>query len=173
MRSRFRRVSLMVCLAGLSPALGGCPGTLKDPAEFENLGDGSAPAEDGPVAGDDGGTSPADGGCGAEVPSTIFTPICATSACHGASIHQSGLDLAAPVNVANLLDQPTFEDSDGGFLLIDPVNPLQSALYTKLTATPPFGLQMPYGMAPLSADQIQCVEDWIVLQVNAADGGGS
>jgi hypothetical protein len=107
------------------------------------------------------------------VPSTIFTPICATSVCHGASIRQSGLDLASPIQLADLVNRPTVEDPDGGFLLIDPVHPLDSALYTKLTATPPFGLQMPYGMPPLSAEQIQCVEDWIVAQVSATDGGGS
>lgn len=172
MRSSVRWSSLIASLMGLAPGLWGCPGTLKDPAEFEDLPEGSAPVEDS-AAGIDAETAPPlDGGCGPQVPSTIFTPVCATSACHGASIRQSGLDLASPINLADLIDKPTVEDADGGLLLINSAHPLESAIYTKVTANPPFGLQMPYGMTPLSAAQIQCVQDWVVAQVGATDAGG-
>jgi hypothetical protein len=170
MRLHFDRAPRLVFLVALAPGLGGCPGTLNDPAEFEDasgshLVDASPPAEEGT-----GLPPPGDGGC-PTAPSAIFTPMCATSECHSATFRQSGLDLASPIDLAALVNQPTVE-ADGGFLLINAANPLESALYTKLGTNPPFPVQMPYGMTPLSAEQIQCVGEWITAQVRTMDAGG-
>jgi hypothetical protein len=105
------------------------------------------------------------------VPSTILTPVCPTSLRHSARIHQNGLDLASPINLADLIDKPTVEEAKGGFLLIDSAHPPESAIYTKVTPIPPFGDRMPDGNAPLSTAQIPCVRDWIVAQVSTPDAG--
>ena len=51
---------------------------------------------------------------------------------------------------------------------IDPSSPSTSILYTKLTATPPFGARMPFGEAPLPDATVACVLQWITLQVTDA-----
>jgi hypothetical protein len=57
----------------------------------------------------------------------------------------------------------------GPGLLVDPSNPTMSVVYTKLTATPPFGARMPFGQTPLDDATIACVLQWITVQVT--DGG--
>jgi hypothetical protein len=42
-------------------------------------------------------------------------------------------------------------------------------MYTKLTASPPFGARMPFGETPLDDATIACVLQWITQQVT--DGG--
>jgi hypothetical protein len=53
------------------------------------------------------------------------------------------------------------EAAGGPGVLIDPTTPAASVLYTKLTATPPFGARMPLVGAPLGDGDIACVLSWI------------
>jgi hypothetical protein len=55
--------------------------------------------------------------------------------------------------------------------LISSTAPESSAVLTKLSATPPFGSQMPFGETPLSAQQIGCVAAWIDSVI--ADAGAA
>ena len=51
--------------------------------------------------------------------------------------------------------------TEGPGLLVDPSAPSASVLYRKLTASPPFGAQMPLGQKPLPGAMAACVLDWI------------
>src|SRR5690606_9904036 len=56
-------------------------------------------------------------------------------------------------------------------LIIDPVNPQQSLILAKVRGEFSCGDPMPM-VAPLSAEEIQCLEQW-TLDVVAAQGSGS
>jgi hypothetical protein len=133
-------------VVALVAACVGCPGSLEDPGRF----------------------SSASGTCG-DVPTTVFQNTCsATVGCHSSTDKQLGLDLQSP-NVAARLTGVTAMGGPG--LLIDPSNPADSVLYTKLTATPPFGARMPFARPPLDDATIACVLQWITTQVS--DGGAA
>jgi hypothetical protein len=132
--------------------LAGCPGTLDDPASFyAGLGiDGGGGGGGGGAGGDAGG------GCPSPPPS--FGTTCSVSGCHAATMPAGGLDLASPNIVMRLSGK---QATGGPGLLIDPTTPAASVLYTKLTATPPFGARMPLVGAPLSDADIAGVLSWI------------
>jgi hypothetical protein len=145
LRKSLSRSSRALCAVAIGVAvaamLAGCPGTLEDPARFET----------------DGSTCP-------DIP-TFFTETCALAGCHSAQSMIAGLDLASPNVFQRLLGKhPTGGGGTG--LLIDPSNPADSVLYTKLTDTPPFPTRMPASGGPLSGDEIACVLTWI--ETNAA-----
>lgn len=142
MRSTLRLAC--VCSAAL---LAACAGALEDPARFDYL-------DAGP--GSDAGFARGDGGCD-PVPA-IFVPTCATASCHSARAQQGKLDLESPGLPHRLVGA---QAAGGPGLLIDPKNPDQSVLLTKLGDTPPFKFQMPLGRAPLGADDVACVQDWV------------
>jgi hypothetical protein len=121
----------------------GCPASLEDPGRFS-----------------DAGACP-------DVTSDVFNKVCSTSGCHSAVDKMVGLDLQSPGVASRLLG---VRATGGTGLLIDPSNPAMSVLYTKLTATPPFGVRMPFGEAPLDDATVACVLQWITDQV--ADAGG-
>jgi hypothetical protein len=131
----------------------GCPGTLDDPSRF--LPDGGA-----------GGACP-------DVPSSIFLPKCALAGCHSSTDKIQGLDLQSPGVAGRLVGVC----ARGGGLLVDPVNPSSSVVYTKLTLAPPFGSRMPLGRAPLDSPTMACVLTWIAEQKGSGgacgDDGGA
>jgi hypothetical protein len=131
--SRSSRVVLSLAVAAV---LAGCPGTLDDPARFET--DGSACPD----------------------MSMFFSQTCALAGCHSAQSMTGGLDLASP-NVFQRLSGKKAMGGGGTGLLIDPSNPSDSVLYTKVTATPPYPNRMPASGGPLSDDEIACVLTWI------------
>jgi hypothetical protein len=137
-------------LALLSFLLGGvaCPGTLSDPAAFEG------------AAADAGAT--ADAGSTAACPDipTLLAQSCGIAGCHDATTKAEALDLASPDVAARLVGVLAVE---GNGLLIDPASPGASVVYTKLTATPPFGGRMPTG-TPLDDATIQCVLSWVTSE---------
>jgi hypothetical protein len=147
----------VVPLVGLACA--GCPGNLENPERFTDAAaDAVTPADD---AGDGGGCP--------DVPSDIFGKVCATAGCHNATDKSQGLDLQSP-NVGTRLAGAC---ARGGGYLIDPTNPRASVMYTKLTATPPFGGRMPTGQA-LDDTQLACVLAFISAQkgtLQNCDGG--
>ncbi len=162
---RSRPSHLRISLLGAMLACTGCPGTLQDPARFET----DAGFESGGEQQTDGGP---DGGC-PDVPNGIFQTSCATAICHSATVKQQGLDLASP-NVASRLVGVCATEGPG--MLIDPANPSQSVIYTKITAMPPFGARMPFGQTALGDATIACVLAWVSAQTGpegscAGDGG--
>jgi hypothetical protein len=135
-----RLFSAAIALALL---VAGCPGTLEDPARF-----------DGEFGGADGGGGAS--GC-PDIP-MLFATTCALASCHAASNPANGLDLASP----NVYERLSGKAATGGpGLLVDPANPSDSVLYTKLTPTPPFGSRMPFGGTPLDDATVACVLRWI------------
>jgi hypothetical protein len=139
-------------IVALVVACVGCPANLEDPGRFSL--DGAAPAD---------GTT----GCG-DIPQTLFIPTCATSLCHSTSTKQQGLDLQSPDLASRLVSVPSTE---GAGLLIDPSMPSASVLYTKLTATPPFGVRMPFNLPALDDATVACVLQWVNEQVPDAGAG--
>ncbi len=141
LRARPRAAWVQRASCALLPAvllsLAACPGTLDDIARFRDAG-GDAPV------------------C-ADVETGLFAHTCATAGCHAAVEPTVGLDLASPGVRARLTGHPA---SGGSALLIDPAHPEMSALYTKLTANPPFGSRMPLSGA-LDDATIACVLAWI------------
>ncbi len=100
---------------------------------------------------------------------------CTGVGCHSSQDKEQGLDLQSPNLAARLVGTAA---SEGPGLLIDPSTPANSVLYTKLTATPPFGVRMPEGATPLDSATIACVLAWITSSASAeagtpgeADGG--
>ncbi len=152
-----RWVVLSACLA-LAAATAGCPTSLDDPGRFE--GNGSAPGTDIPGDGQDGGGTPSALGEGAACPDIpqFFAATCTASSCHNASDEAQGLDLQSPDVTSRLVSVMATE---GPGLLVDPSAPSASILYLKLTASPPFGAQMPLGKKPLPEAMTACVLDWI------------
>ena len=180
-RIALRRRGLIV-LAGLFIALAaGCAGPLDDPGRFLYLLDGGADdggdpdggSDAGPPdagdAGSDGGAPDAghDGGAGSDGGSpdagcdpvkTFFIPTCATGLCHGNVIQQASLDLESAGMPQRLINQPGF---GGPGVIIDPVDPDKSLLFTKVGPAPPFNFQMPLGLDPLSPAEVACLRAWI------------
>jgi hypothetical protein len=135
-----------------------CAGTLDDPVRFETqaLGDGGLM--------DGGGACP-------DIPNDLFVQTCSTAGCHGTVDKIQGLDLQSPNVAARLVNVR----ATGGGLLIDPVNPSQSVVYTKLTPTAPFGARMPAGKPALDDATVACVLLWVSENNGSApsdDGGG-
>jgi hypothetical protein len=184
MRLRSRRVPILVCLAGLSPSLWGCPGTLADPEEFVDAGGASLGSEAGSDAGSETG-SDAEGGptaCApasiASVPAVIFQQTCGMTGCHMPPAPPEGLDFASSGVAARLINVASMEVPTTD--LISSADPQSSYILIKLTeAMPPVGSQMPLGLPPLSAAQVACVAAWIdsvvadAGSVGALDGGAS
>jgi hypothetical protein len=170
-------VVLAACLA-LAAATAGCPPTsLEDPGRFD-VGGGSASGGDMGGSDLDGGGAAVtlgEGGVCPDVPQ-FFAATCTASSCHNASDEAQGLDLQSPDVASRLVSVMATE---GSGLLIDPSAPNASILYLKLTATPPFGAQMPLGQKPLPGAMAACVLDWIESGEEArgspvsADGGAA
>jgi hypothetical protein len=87
---------------------------------------------------------------------------CGVAGCHDATTKAEALDLASPDVAARLVGVLAVE---GNGLLIDPASPGASVVYTKLTATPPFGGRMPTG-TPLDDATIQCVLSWVTSEAS-------
>jgi len=152
MRIEYGRRWAAVALGGLLLAATGCPGTLTDKERF--LIDGGA---DSTGALDTGGET---GACG-DVVTRIFQPQCGNSGCHGAVAPQQQLDLVSAGVAARVVGVNGTECSG---LLANPASPETSLLYTKLSAHPPCGAQMPLAAMALSSADMACVLAWIAAQ---------
>ena len=148
---RIERRFILAALSMLSLiATSGCPGTLRDKERFLVDATPGETAIDGADA----------GGCG-DVVTRIFRPQCGSGVCHGAIAPQQGLDLVS-ASVATRVVGVAGRECAG--TLADPAAPETSLLYTKLTAQPPCGAQMPLAQLPLTSADIACVRAWIAAQ---------
>jgi len=93
-------------------------------------------------------------GCGSE------------AGCHGAMLHESGLDLASAGVIARLLDKtpdPVTSVSCMGATtpyLVSGSNPARGLLIDKLSATPSCGVAQPFPLGNLPPDQMSCLMQW-------------
>lgn len=93
------------------------------------------------------------------VQSTVFTPHCAFSGCHGPPAPEQGMDLSAGMTYASTVGVDATELS--GFERIAPGNAADSYLYMKLAGDPRIaGDRMPFG-GTLTAVEIDAVRAWI------------
>ena len=102
------------------------------------------------------------------VATEVFAPRC--GGCHGVSAPASMLDLMSPMVGVRLQSNANCTNE----VVVVAGNPASSYLMKKLTsATPTCGVQMPKESTPLSADELNCIEDWILDLSPTTTGGGS
>lgn len=151
---RIRRVSPAVALFVLV-FVGGCPGTLEDPALF-----------------DQHPTCPT----GIDVEELLIAR-CGSSLCHGGEgggTPQADLDLTSPGFATNLLGAPSTQCE--GHLRIDPEHPEQSFILAKIDGPPAgCGERMPL-IGALTRDEILCIRAYVyevarLSQPNTPDAG--
>ncbi|MDP9152422.1 MAG: hypothetical protein M3O36_21055 [Myxococcota bacterium] len=150
-RGSFWKMARGICLVTLSA----CAGTLDNPAAF--------------TTGLEGGSG---GACG-DVPATLLAPTCGVPGCHSPPTNQSALGLASVGVGSRLVDHQAI---GGPGSLIDSQNPDQSVILAKVRPNPLFGAAMPLGKPPLTPEQLQCLQAWVVAQaraggVDAGNGG--
>jgi len=104
-----------------------------------------------------------------QIQATIFNASCITSGCHGSSFTQANLLLEAGAAYTNLVGvtPSTLAASQAGMLRVDPGNPGNSFLITKLTLPKAFdakfGSRMPLGNpTPLPVEQIDSIRAWVL-----------
>jgi len=154
-----RRICLLAVALMALFGVGACPGTLADTEQFLVDATSDATADDSGVgAGPDGGNV-ADS-CG-DVPTRIFQAQCGNAGCHGTGATQEGLDLVSPGLTTRVVG---VSGKGCSGLLANPSQPEVSLLYTKLSAQPPCGAQMPIGRSPLGSADVTCVLKWIAAQ---------
>ena len=124
-------------VATIATCLLGCPGDLESPGRFD-----------------------AQFGACPDIEADIIQKDCAKSFCHKPPNLMGSLDLSQP-DVITRLSGKMAVGGDGKGLLIDPTNPEDSVLYTKITSNPPFGAQMPLSGAKLDLGVQQCFLSWI------------
>jgi hypothetical protein len=102
-----------------------------------------------------------------DIQNNVFTPSCALSFCHGASM-QAGLHLEAGFSYDSLVNVASLEDPTR--LRVEPFDPDNSYLICKLEACPTMvGQQMPLIGGPIPQATIDIIRDWISL--GAPEGG--
>lgn len=100
-----------------------------------------------------------------EIQDTIFTPSCAIQGCHDPLSQTGNLILTPGTSYDQLVkvEPDTFAARNAGLLRVQPGDPEQSFLLTKITGPPPDeGSRMPLTGDPLSDQQIQLIRDWIL-----------
>jgi hypothetical protein len=146
--------TIKLCLVSLLAV-----GCLPAPGDYEN---GSEP-------GDPDGGEEASACTTSEVTARVFSR-CTGGACHDSDQPARGLDLLS-AGVENRLIDVASTGCVGEMLVIagDPAN---SHLYEKLAGTQTCGERMPKGGTPLSAEDLNCVSDWIAAMTPGGSAGG-
>lgn len=131
------------------PDAGAMAGEGNGEAGSASMGDGDGEGMETPPGGDE----PCD------APGTILVSRCGAASCHGGAVGDFAESASA---LESLVGEEPSSNSDECGLMIDPENPEQSFLLTKLNGQLPSGCgaPMPFG-TPLTADELDCVESWI------------
>lgn len=111
------------------------------------------------------GVAPDSSGQFAQIQNTIFNPSCLGAGCHNAQFRAGNLNLTAGASYDQLVNQPPDNPTAlaGGLLRVEPFSPANSFLVVKLCCPGPGeGSRMPRDAAPLSAAEMQQIEDWIL-----------
>lgn len=177
--------SSLAALAGavlVAGALSGCPGPL-DPTLMGTPPSGSGGNQGSGGGNGSGGSNPGTGGGGSvdcsgdNAGPMILTNNCATSGCHTADLPalSAGLNLTADSGIkSRLVDVKSTGagasacGSNGTPYLKSGSNPATGLLIDKIKPSPPCGLQMPFGLSPLSSTQQQCLMQWATTLTMAA-----
>ena len=96
------------------------------------------------------------------IQSNIFTPTCATAGCHSSGSVGGGLVLEAGSSFADLVGtdgQGVASSQQPAVKRVAPGDPDNSYLIMKLEGTA--GSRMPRGQAPLTAEEIAVIRQWI------------
>jgi hypothetical protein len=98
-----------------------------------------------------------------EISSKIFKPVCLPCHSNGPMAIGAGLDLESPMAKARLLNVKSKQATCPNTPLVVDTPAVGGLMFDKLAGTPPMGCgaAMPLGKPMLSADQIQCLKDWI------------
>jgi hypothetical protein len=90
----------------------------------------------------------------------ILAANCGTSGCHGQG---SNLETfaASEASARTFIGKPGTLACSGQGNVIDIDDPAESLMVRKLADDAPCGQQMPIAGDPLSASEVQCIEDWI------------
>jgi hypothetical protein len=98
-----------------------------------------------------------------EIQAAVFTPTCATSACHSSANQAAGLSLAdANTSFLELVGQFSNQNGQSNVLLVAPNDPDASYLIRKLEGTAGIsGSQMPPGGTVLPQSDINVIRQWI------------
>ena len=91
------------------------------------------------------------------IQANVFTPICTT--CHAGAGAPQGLRLDAANSYANLVNVASHEVPS--LKRVEPGDPDNSYLVQKVEGTAAVGGRMPLGRAPLTAQQIALIRQWI------------
>lgn len=136
----------------------GCPGSLDNPDQF--VGEGGVVR--------DGGSGTCNALTDIFQDTNVMTGCANATICHDADAPAAALDLTAS-DLSGLIDRPAAAGATdpcmGMGLIIDGTNPSQSLLLRKLSSPAPCGSAMPFGTTGATADDIACVEAWIMDQV--------
>lgn len=93
-----------------------------------------------------------------EIQASVFTPDCATSGCHSGANPSANLNLESGSSYANLVGINATQDA--GVQRVNPGNPDQSYLITKLEGPGAMGGQMP-PTSPMPQAEIDVIRQWI------------
>lgn len=99
-----------------------------------------------------------------EIQDYIFDKSCASSACHAAPANAGNLNLTYGLSYQDLVGRVPQNPAAAaaGMQLIDPGNPENSFLLTKLIdPTPEQGVRMPFNAGTLHAGKIEAIRTWI------------
>lgn len=153
-----------VGVAGSGPApVGGSGGRSPTGGAGGGTSQGGSTSGSGGAPGGAGGTEPSGtagssgGGCDGFA---ILQAKCNGGSCHGSGSAASGFAESEAAALTFVGEDPSGPACSGNDPIITPDNPGNSLIIQKLDGSMPCGLAMPLG-APLSADEIQCIEDWI------------
>ena len=97
-----------------------------------------------------------------DIQAAIFTPSCATSACHSATNQAAGLDLSdADTSYAEMVGQFSNQVGQSDVMLVAPNEPENSYLFRKIEGTPGIsgGRMPPSGSLPRA--EIDVIREWI------------
>lgn len=134
-----RRLYLLTCATTL---LGGCPGSIDDPARFLSASSSACPSD-------------------FDVERDLFEQSCGTLGCHtgGTSLAAAGLDLTTD-GIADRLKTHVSSECDGRALIVAG-DPSGGFLLEKVGDSPSCGLTMPLGLPPLNATERACLEAYV------------
>ena len=99
-----------------------------------------------------------------EIQDYIFDKSCASSACHAAPANAGNLNLTYGLSYQDLVGRVPLNPAAAaaGMKLIDPGNPENSFLLTKLIdPTPEQGVRMPFNAGTLHTGKIEAIRTWI------------
>ena len=112
-----------------------------------------------------GQTAPEENSAYHDIQEAVFDKSCANSVCHAAPANALGLNLTYGLSYENLVGRVPNNPAAAaaGMMLVDPGNPENSFLLTKLMGptVPEQGSRMPFGGGVLHTGKIDAVRTWI------------